>query len=87
MSTEYNITVLAGDGIGPEVVSQATRVLNKLQDLNPSIKFNLIDKLFGGCAIDATGRPLPDDTLESCKSSDAVLMGNLFFLIIKSMTF
>ncbi|TIA72270.1 hypothetical protein E3P91_02158 [Wallemia ichthyophaga] len=76
MST-YNITVLAGDGIGPEVVSQATRVFDKISQVNPSIKFNLIDKLFGGCAIDATGEPLPSDTLESCRSSEAVLMGSV----------
>ena len=63
--------------LGPEVVSQATRVFDKISEVNPSIKFNLVNKLFGGCAIDATGEPLPSDTLESCRASDAVLMGGL----------
>ncbi|TIB90080.1 3-isopropylmalate dehydrogenase [Wallemia mellicola] len=73
----HNITVLAGDGIGPEVIGQATRVFDKISEVNPSIKFNLTHKLFGGCAIDATGEPLPSDTLESCRNSDAVLMGSV----------
>lgn len=68
---------LSNNEKGPEVIGQATRVFDKISEVNPSVKFNLTHKLFGGCAIDATGEPLPSDTLESCRNSDAVLMGKI----------
>ncbi len=64
------VTVLPGDGIGPEVVEQAERVLRSVA---PDIE--LVRKPIGGSALDTFGHPLPGDTLESCRSSDAVLLG------------
>ena len=63
------IAVLPGDGIGPEVIAQAVRVLTMVG----AGELRFAD--FGGCAIDAVGKPLPDDTLRLCKSADAVLLG------------
>jgi 3-isopropylmalate dehydrogenase len=71
----YNVVVLPGDGIGPEVVEQATRVLNLLSDKSSKFHIELKSYDFGGCAIDSTGKPLPDDTLEACKKADAILLG------------
>lgn len=71
----YNVVVLPGDGIGPEVVEQATRVLNLVSEKSNSFSINLKSYDFGGAAIDSTGKPLPDDTLEACKNADAILMG------------
>ncbi len=65
------ITVLGGDGIGPEVTSQAVRVLKAAS----AITLELHDALIGGAAIDATGSALPDATLAACKDSAAVLLG------------
>lgn len=71
----YNVVVLPGDGIGPEVVEQATRVLKLVSEKSSSFSINLKSYDFGGAAIDSTGQPLPDDTLEACKNADAILMG------------
>lgn len=71
---EKKITILKGDGIGPEVVEQALKVLNAIcQKYNH--KFDYIDALIGGVAIDKFGVPLPDETLKLAKASDAVLLG------------
>ncbi|MCX6366608.1 MAG: 3-isopropylmalate dehydrogenase [Armatimonadetes bacterium] len=64
------VAVLPGDGIGPEIVAEATRVLRVVA---PDIE--LTEALVGGAAYDATGHPLPDATLELCKASDAILLG------------
>lgn len=71
---KLNIVTLPGDGIGPEVTSQALDVLQRVTDL---FGHELIVKeaMMGGCAIDKFGEPLPKETLELCKSSDAVLLG------------
>jgi 3-isopropylmalate dehydrogenase len=68
------ITVLAGDGIGPEVTRQAVRVLHAVGK-RFGHEFVTADHLIGGAAIDATGQPLPDVTTQACKSSHAVLLG------------
>lgn len=70
----YKIAVLAGDGIGPEITAQALRVLYAVA---PRFGFEveIEHALLGGVAIDATGVPLPKETVEICKSSDAVLLG------------
>lgn len=68
------IAVLPGDGIGPEVVVQALRVLRAIAG-KYGHEFELREALFGGAAIDARGNGLPDDTLALCKSSAAVLLG------------
>lgn len=67
------ICVLAGDGIGPEIMSQALRVLEALRGDGLKIEFE--NALIGGCAVDATGKPLPDETLALAKAADAVLLG------------
>lgn len=71
---EYRIAVLAGDGIGPEVVSEALKVLHAVGE-RFGHRFLTTAALIGGCAIDATGTALPDATVELCRASDAVLLG------------
>jgi len=68
------IAVIAGDGIGPEVVNEAIKVLHKVEDVF-GYKFEFEHGLFGGIAIDEKGTPLPEDTLNMCKNADAVLLG------------
>ncbi|KAI7733313.1 hypothetical protein M8C21_015240, partial [Ambrosia artemisiifolia] len=70
----YNITLLPGDGIGPEVISVAKNVLNLAGSLE-GIEFKFKEMPMGGAALDLTGVPLPDETLETAKQSDAVLLG------------
>lgn len=67
------IAILAGDGIGPEIVREAVKVLNVLK--NNGLDIVLEDAPIGGAAIDHTGVPLPDSTLELCQKADAVLLG------------
>lgn len=70
----YNIVVLDGDGIGPEICAGAIKVLNAVgKKYNHT--FNFTHKLIGGGAIDKCGVPLPDDTVEACLESDSVLLG------------
>ena len=71
---KYNIAVIPGDGIGPEVVTEAIRVLKRAVK-NTETELNFKEYLAGGCAIDKTGRPLPYETLHDAKASDAVLLG------------
>ncbi|MCD8180340.1 MAG: 3-isopropylmalate dehydrogenase [Firmicutes bacterium] len=73
---EFNIAVIKGDGIGPEIVSAAMTVLEAVAE-KYNHKFNFTEVLMGGCAIDATGEPLPQETIDICKKSDAVLMGSI----------
>ncbi len=68
------ITLLPGDGIGPEVVAEAHTVLQAVAT-RFGHTFETRTALLGGCAIDATGTALPDETLRLCKESDAVLLG------------
>lgn len=71
---EYNIAVIKGDGIGPEIVTEAQRVLERVGEMFGH-RFRFTDVLMGGCAIDQTGVPLPDETVRVCKESDSVLLG------------
>ena len=73
---EKNIAVIRGDGIGPEVVGQALRVLDKICE-KYGHTFHYTDLLMGGCSIDAHGVPLTDEALEAAKASDAVLLGSV----------
>lgn len=73
---EKNIAVIKGDGIGPEIVTEAMKVLDKVA-VKFGHKFNYEQLLMGGCSIDANGVPLTDETIERCKASDAVLMGSI----------
>jgi 3-isopropylmalate dehydrogenase len=71
---KFKIAVLPGDGIGPEVIAEAVKVLNVISQKSCH-EFNLEYGLVGGAAIDRTGLALPDETLTMCKASDAVLFG------------
>jgi 3-isopropylmalate dehydrogenase len=73
MTQNYRITLLPGDGIGPEIIAVAVDVL-KLVGQQLDIGFEFQEALIGGAAIDATGNPLPEETLEKCRNSDAVLL-------------
>ena len=68
------IAVLPGDGIGPEIIAEAVKLLEVLKQFH-GLDIQLEKGLVGGAAIDATGKPLPDETLELVKISDAVLLG------------
>jgi 3-isopropylmalate dehydrogenase len=69
-----NIALLPGDGIGPEVVGAARAVLERVA-ARRGHDFTFSEHLVGGCAIDATGAPLPDATLAACREADAALLG------------
>ena len=69
-----NIVLLSGDGIGPEIMAEASRVLDRV-NVQFSLGLNTEHCLIGGAAIDATDEPLPDETLAKAKQSDAVLLG------------
>ena len=71
---EYNIALLRGDGIGGEIVDGAVSVLERVGE-KFGHTFNFTPYLIGGCAIDATGEPLPEETVKGCLASDSVLLG------------
>uniref|UniRef100_UPI00404A15DA 3-isopropylmalate dehydrogenase n=1 Tax=Cyanobium sp. TaxID=2164130 RepID=UPI00404A15DA len=73
MTSSYRITLLPGDGIGPEIMAVARQLLDAVSS---SHGFSLVYDVqpMGGVAIDATGEPLPNSTLEACKAADAVLL-------------
>lgn len=70
----FKIVTLPGDGIGPDIVNEAVKVIYKIGELY-NHSFSITPKLMGGCAIDEAGVSLPDDTVEACKKADAVLLG------------
>ncbi len=70
----YKITVLPGDGIGPDIISEALDIL-KVIGQNYGHRFDITEADLGGIAIDKHGIPLPQATIDACKSSDAVLLG------------
>ena len=72
--SEYKIATIPGDGIGPEVIAETVKVLEKIGKLYGHT-FNFTEVLAGGIAIDKTGEPLPQETIDICKASDAVLLG------------
>jgi len=71
---KLNIALLKGDGIGPEIVDSAVRVLKKIE-AKFGHEFTFTPYLIGGAAIDATGAPLPEETVSGCLASDSVLLG------------
>jgi 3-isopropylmalate dehydrogenase len=74
------IVLLPGDGVGPEVVAEAFKVLQLVVELRAkkhNLNFEFDTHLIGGCAIDATGSPFPPATLEACKSASAILLGSV----------
>ena len=70
----YKIALIRGDGIGPEVVNEAVKVMDTV-GAKFGHQFEYVDVLLGGCAIDAVGKSYPDGTAEACKACDAVLLG------------
>ena len=73
MTTTYKICLLAGDGIGPEIIAEGVKVLDAV-GAKYDTAFEYTDALIGGAAIDATGNPLPEATLDAARASDAVLL-------------
>lgn len=71
---EYKITVIPGDGIGPEIVQEAKKVLDRVGSVYGHT-FHYTEVLMGGCSIDAYGVPLTEEALETAKKSDSVLLG------------
>src|SRR5205085_5352779 len=70
------IAVLSGDGIGPEVTGEAVKVLKTVaRQAGVSLEFE--NALVGGCAIDATGQPLPAESLDLCRKADAIMFGSV----------
>lgn len=75
---QFNVLVIGGDGIGPEVCNEATAVLELLGNLpNSRASFNFIHRPFGGASIDEHGVSVTDETLEQGKNADAILMGSV----------
>ena len=76
MKMSYHVGVISGDGIGPEIVAEAKKVLDAVgKKYHHDFEYEEI--LMGGCSIDATGVPLTDEAIEQAKASDAVLMGSI----------
>ncbi|NLJ31284.1 MAG: 3-isopropylmalate dehydrogenase [Clostridiales bacterium] len=71
---EYNIVLLKGDGIGPEIVTQAVKVLRRASE-KFGFGLSFEEALLGGAAIDATGVPLPQETVDRCRAADSTLLG------------
>ena len=71
---EFNVTLIPGDGIGPEIVREARKVLDRVAE-KYGHRFTYKEVLMGGCSIDAYGVPLTDEALAAAKASDAVLLG------------
>ena len=72
----FNVAVIKGDGIGPEIVTEAQKVLDKAGE-KYGFSLNYTDVLMGGASIDVHGVPLTDEAIDICKKSDAVLMGSI----------
>ncbi|KAI0321940.1 3-isopropylmalate dehydrogenase [Amylostereum chailletii] len=76
-SKSFRVVVLPGDGIGPEVVAEAVKVLEAVFSVSSDVDLKLETHLFGGCAIDEHGEALPPATLKACQGADAILMGSI----------
>ena len=76
LMTQYKIAVLPGDGIGPEVVSEAVKVLMALEKPFPNLRLIFSEHPCGAAYYQQTGKDLPEETLEACRTSDAVLFGS-----------
>ena len=74
--SEFNIAVIKGDGIGPEIVTEAMKVLDKVAE-KFGHTFHYDELLMGGCSIDTYGDPLTDETVAKAKQADAVLLGSI----------
>ncbi|MCK4507557.1 MAG: 3-isopropylmalate dehydrogenase [Desulfuromonadales bacterium] len=76
MSKTFKVAVLSGDGIGPEVMAEALKVLDAVQD-KYDVSFERTFANVGGIAIDEEGKALPENTVDICKASDAILFGSV----------
>jgi 3-isopropylmalate dehydrogenase len=76
MARKFKIAVLPGDGIGPEVMAEALRVLKKVEQVS-EVEFECTFANVGGIAIDLEGKALPERTVETCRAADAVLFGSV----------
>ena len=76
LELKYRIGLIPGDGIGPEVVAEAKKVLDRIAEIYGHV-FDYTELLLGGACIDKTGLPITDETIEGAKSCDAVLMGSI----------
>lgn len=74
-TTKYSVAVLPGDGIGPEVIAQAVRVLEFVSNKSTAFSLDIHAHDFGGAAIDAAGAPFPEATRQACLAADAILLG------------
>jgi 3-isopropylmalate dehydrogenase len=70
----YDILVLPGDGVGPEIIAEAVKVLEVISN-HSDVQFKITEGLMGGCSIDKHGVALTDEMLDLAKKSDAVLFG------------
>ena len=90
MSANKKILILPGDGIGPEVMNEVRSLIDWM-DHRRSVTFDIKEGMIGGVAIDKTGGPLPDETLNSAKNVDAILVVGgsvgLNFLYISAIEF
>jgi 3-isopropylmalate dehydrogenase len=69
-----HIALVPGDGIGVDIIAEAVKILDRIQK-KFGHEFTYSTYLAGGCAIDATGKPLPEETLKGCKESDSIILG------------
>jgi len=76
MSTSYKVAVLPGDGIGPEVMAEALKVLDAIEQKD-GVRFERTFANVGGAGVDHEGKALPESTVEICKASDAILFGSV----------
>ena len=74
MQALYRVALLPGDGVGPEVVAEAVKVLKATEEITGP-RFRFQSGLIGGCAVDATAVPLPAETISICNNSQAILLG------------
>ncbi|MBO8173047.1 MAG: 3-isopropylmalate dehydrogenase [Bacillaceae bacterium] len=74
MDKEFQIVILPGDGIGPEIMEEAVKLLRNVEE-KEGVRFHLSYERIGGDAIDHDGTPLPEQTLNRCREADAVLLG------------
>ncbi len=80
---KYHIAVIPGDGIGPEIVAEAKKVLDKVASVYGH-DFEYEELLMGGCSIDAYGEPLTEETLERARKSDSILLGSVGGRVVDS---
>jgi len=76
-SKTYRIFVIGGDHVGPEVMKEAVKVLEVIEAKRPSIKFDLIHEIAGGCSMDQRGTPITDEVMKIAETVDAVLFGSV----------